>query len=113
MSFGRALVDAIDRLPNGVMVVTEQAIPGTPYVIRSLASRVKYAVPGTPVPGTPRKHAERRLKPRDGMPPFRKTARQKRVLQRQIEAADRDLDRLVYELCGLTGEEIAIVQEAP
>jgi len=51
--------------------------------------------------------------PRDSMAPFRKTARQKRVLQRQIEAVDRDLDRLVYELCGLTGEEIAIVQEAP
>jgi hypothetical protein len=37
--------------------------------------------------------------------PQRKTA-----LQRQIEATDRQIDRLVYELCGLMEEEIAIVE---
>ena len=31
---------------------------------------------------------------------------------RQIEAADREIDRLVYELYGLSDEEIAIVEEA-
>jgi hypothetical protein len=31
---------------------------------------------------------------------------------RQIDAADRELDRLVYELYGLTDEEIRIVEEA-
>ena len=36
----------------------------------------------------------------------------KSVLQRQIEATDREIDRLVYELYGLTEEEIAIVEEA-
>jgi hypothetical protein len=34
----------------------------------------------------------------------------KTVLQRQIEATDREIDRLVYELYGLTDEEIAIVE---
>jgi hypothetical protein len=32
------------------------------------------------------------------------------VLQRQIEATDREIDRLVYELYGLTAEEIAVVE---
>ena len=34
------------------------------------------------------------------------------MLQRQIEATDRQIDRLVYELYGLSDEEIAIVEEA-
>ena len=33
----------------------------------------------------------------------------KQLYQRQIEATDRQIDRLVYELYGLTGEEIEIV----
>ena len=36
----------------------------------------------------------------------------KTVLQRQIEATDREIERLVYELYGLTDEEIAIVEGA-
>ena len=32
-------------------------------------------------------------------------------LERQIETADRQIDALVYELYGLTEEEIAIVEE--
>ena len=36
-------------------------------------------------------------------------ARQDRA-QRQIEATDREIDRLVYELYGLTDDEIAIVE---
>ena len=32
------------------------------------------------------------------------------MLQRQIEATDRQIDQLVYELYGLTEEEIAIVE---
>ena len=35
----------------------------------------------------------------------------KTVLQRQIEATDRQIDLLVYELYGLTDEEIAIVEQ--
>jgi len=35
---------------------------------------------------------------------------QKTVLQRQIAATDREIDRLVYDLYGLTKEEIAIVE---
>lgn len=31
-------------------------------------------------------------------------------LQRQIDAADWEIDRLVYDLYGLTDEEIAIVK---
>jgi hypothetical protein len=34
----------------------------------------------------------------------------KTVLQRQIEATDRQIDGLVYELYGLTAEEIAVVE---
>ena len=33
-----------------------------------------------------------------------------RLYERQIEAADRQIDALVYELYGLTEEEIAIVE---
>ena len=41
-----------------------------------------------------------------------KTEHQKTVLKRQIEASDRQIDRLVCELYGLTEEEIRIVEEA-
>ena len=32
------------------------------------------------------------------------------VLQRQVEATDRQIDTVVYELYGLTAEEIAVVE---
>ncbi len=32
--------------------------------------------------------------------------------ERQIEATDREIDRVVYELYGLTDDEIKIVEEA-
>ena len=34
----------------------------------------------------------------------------KTVLQRQIEATDRQIDALVYELYGLTAEDITVVE---
>jgi len=34
----------------------------------------------------------------------------KKLYERQIEAADEEIDALAYELYGLTGEEIAIVE---
>jgi hypothetical protein len=37
----------------------------------------------------------------------------KELYQRQIEATDAEIDALVYELYGLTEEEIAIVEAAP
>jgi hypothetical protein len=37
---------------------------------------------------------------------------ERRVLQRAMQATDRQIDRLVYELYGLTQSEIAIVEEA-
>jgi hypothetical protein len=40
-----------------------------------------------------------------------KTAHEKTALQRQIEATDQQIDQLVYELYGLTEEEIRIVNE--
>ena len=40
-----------------------------------------------------------------------KTAHDKEVLQRQIDATDQQIDRLVYELYGLTDGEIRIVEE--
>ncbi len=39
-----------------------------------------------------------------------KTAHQKTVVQRQIDATDRRIDALVYELYGLTDKEIRIVE---
>jgi hypothetical protein len=38
------------------------------------------------------------------------TGHEKTALQRQIDATDRQIDQLVYELYGLTDEEIAIVE---
>ena len=40
------------------------------------------------------------------------TAHAKTALERQIQATDRQIDRLVYELYGLTEAEIKIVEEA-
>jgi hypothetical protein len=34
------------------------------------------------------------------------------ALERQIAATDREIDQLVYELYGLTAEEIALVEQA-
>jgi hypothetical protein len=41
------------------------------------------------------------------IPPSDQTA-----IQRQIDATDRQIDQLVYELYGLTDDEIRIVEEA-
>jgi len=35
---------------------------------------------------------------------------EKTLLQRQIEATDAAIDKLVYELYGLTDEEIAVIE---
>ena len=40
-----------------------------------------------------------------------KTDQEKTVLQRQIEATDREIDQLVYELYGLTEDEIKIIEK--
>jgi len=42
-----------------------------------------------------------------------KSAAQGAIIQRQIEATDAKIDRLVYELYGLTAEEISIVEGSP
>ena len=44
--------------------------------------------------------------------PEAKTSHEQTILQRQIEATDRQIDKLVYALYGLTEEEIAIVEGA-
>jgi len=41
-----------------------------------------------------------------------KTAHDKNLIQRQIDATDKQIDQLVYELYGLTDKEIRIVEEA-
>ena len=38
------------------------------------------------------------------------TDHEKTLLERQIEATDRQIDTLIYELYGLTGDEIRIVE---
>ncbi len=40
-----------------------------------------------------------------------KTPTDKTAIQRQIDATDRQIDQLVYDLYGLTDEEIRIVEE--
>jgi hypothetical protein len=40
------------------------------------------------------------------------TGHEKTALQRQIDATDRQIDQLVYELYGLTNDEISIVESA-
>ena len=37
---------------------------------------------------------------------------EKTIIQRQIDATDRQIDQLVYELYGLTDEEIRIFEES-
>jgi len=44
--------------------------------------------------------------------PNAKTSHDKTHLQRQIDATDRQIDRLVYELYGLTVAEISVVEGA-
>jgi hypothetical protein len=39
-------------------------------------------------------------------------AHDKDLIQRQIDATDRQIDQLVYELYGLTDKEIKIVEDA-
>jgi hypothetical protein len=39
-----------------------------------------------------------------------KSEARKTIIRRQIDAADAEIDRLVYDLYGLTAEEIAIVE---
>jgi hypothetical protein len=41
-----------------------------------------------------------------------KTAHEPTGLSRQIEPTDREIDRLVYQLYGLTDDEIKIVEDA-
>jgi len=41
-----------------------------------------------------------------------KTDHEKSLIQRQIDATDKQIDQLVYELYGLTAKEIRIVEEA-
>ncbi len=41
-----------------------------------------------------------------------KSAAQKAIVQRQIEATDRQIDQLVYQLYGLTDEEIALIENS-
>ena len=44
--------------------------------------------------------------------PLAKTDQEKTILQRQIDSTDRRIDELVYDLYGLTDEEIKIVEGA-
>jgi hypothetical protein len=41
-----------------------------------------------------------------------RTPHERTAVERQSAALDREIDRLVYELYGLTDEEIRIVEEA-
>jgi hypothetical protein len=91
------------------------------YVIdQSLGGGLIHATPGTHdkliVPKTTDKHVSRMVSLVDSMLALHKQAgsakseAQRGAIQRQIEATDREIDRLVYHLYGLTEDEIAIVE---
>ncbi len=46
-----------------------------------------------------------------GKPRAANTVHEKTMLQRQITATDHQIDQLVYDLYGLTEEEIKVVQD--
>ncbi len=41
-----------------------------------------------------------------------KTGHEKTVIERQIEATNQQIDRAVYQLYGLTGDEVRVVESA-
>ena len=41
-----------------------------------------------------------------------KTENERKIIQRQINATDKQIDQLVYKLYGLTKEEINIIEES-
>ena len=45
-----------------------------------------------------------------GIKRFVKTDHEKNLIQRQIDYTDKEIDKLVYDLYGLTEEEIKIVE---
>lgn len=49
---------------------------------------------------------------RDGLESYRKTTAREEELEEKIEKTDELIDQIVYELYGLTEEEIEIVEEA-
>ena len=57
-----------------------------------------------------KKESNRCLSP-VSVPGFPKTAHAKTAIQRQIDATDNQIDRLVYELYELTDDEITIVEQ--
>jgi len=93
------------------------------YVIdQSLGGGLIHATPGTHdkliVPKTTDKQAARLASLVDSMLAMHKrmasakSEAQRGAIQRQIDATDREIDRLVYDLYGLTKDEIAIVEGA-
>jgi len=92
------------------------------YVIdQSLGGGLIHATPGTHdkliVPKTADKHVSRMVSLVDSMLALHKqlaiakSEAQKGIIQRQIDATDRGIDQLVYELYGLTEEEVRVVEE--
>jgi hypothetical protein len=74
------------------------------------------ALSALPIPGGDRITRDRVVKLVDAMLSLQKqlqaarSTAQREVIQRQIDATDAEIDRLVYDLYGLTAEEIAIVE---
>ena len=59
-----------------------------------------------------RAHSESRASPRVSHPTLAPVVLDRVAVERQIDAADRQIDQLVHELHGLTEEEIKIVEAA-
>ncbi|GMV92958.1 MAG: hypothetical protein AMXMBFR82_27360 [Candidatus Hydrogenedentota bacterium] len=53
---------------------------------------------------------DQRMLDRHKLPQQAKTGHDRTLLERQIVSTDEEIDHLVYELYGLTAEEIAIVE---
>jgi len=93
------------------------------YVIdQSLGGGLIHATPGTHdrliVPKTTDEHVDRMVSLVDSMLALHKqlasakSEAQRGAIQRQIDATDREIDRLVYDLYGLTADEIALVDSS-
>ncbi|MDQ3766348.1 MAG: hypothetical protein M3346_03280 [Actinomycetota bacterium] len=81
------------------------------YVEKIPIRSVDFAEPGNGVRREDMVKLVERMLSLHGQMTTAKTATDSTMIQRQIDATDRQIDRLVYELYGLTEEEIRIVED--
>jgi len=119
----KATADLPLKFILGVLNSTLESFYFHSYIVdEALGGGLLHATPGTHdkliVPKAEGRSVERMVSLVDAMLALHKqlaaarSAAHNEVIQRQIDATDREIDRLVYDLYGLTAEEIALVEEA-